>query len=53
MVLKVVVNMPKDPTKLYEKAAEELAKILVNKLRPKEVDKLIELLENDDTRVNF
>lgn len=48
MVLKVVVNMPKDPTELYEKFNETLAKILVNKLQPKEVDQLIDLLKKGE-----
>lgn len=51
--MKVKVNMPEDPTVLNEKAAETLAKILVNKLQPKEIDQLINLLEKDDPRVNF
>jgi hypothetical protein len=47
LLLKVKVNMPEDPTELYEKFNDTLAKILVNKLQPKEVDQLIDLLEKD------
>lgn len=47
LILKVKVNKPEDPTELYKKFNETLSKILINKLRPEEVDQLIDLLEKD------
>lgn len=35
------------------KAAETLAKILVNKLQPEEVDELIEVLKHDDVQISM
>lgn len=48
MVLKVKVNMPEDLTEIEDKLTDTLAEILVRRLQPKEVNRLIDLLENDD-----
>ncbi len=48
MLLKVNVNMPEDTTELYEKLNDTLAKILIKKLQPNEIERLINLLEKED-----
>ncbi len=48
MLLKVNVNMPEDTTELYEKLNDTLAKILIKKLHPNEIERLINLLEKED-----
>lgn len=53
LVLKVKVNMPQNTDALYEKAAETLAKILINKLHQKEINRLINLLEQDNFKINL
>lgn len=52
-MIKVKVNFPKDTTELENKAAETIAKILINKLQPKEVDELIEILQDDTTNIRL
>ena len=47
-VVKIVrVNFPQDKNELVNKTAEVIAKILVNRLKPIEIEKLIELLQVD------
>ncbi|SKA89528.1 hypothetical protein SAMN05428976_11324 [Clostridium sp. USBA 49] len=53
MILKVKVNYPKDMKTLQDKAADTLAKILVNKLQPKEIDQLIEVLKDDKVNITM
>lgn len=53
MILKVKVNYPKDMKIIEDKAAETLAKILVNRLQPKEVEQLIEVLKDDTINISL
>lgn len=53
MVKKVKVNLPKDMDALVNKASETIAKILVNKLQPKEIEQLIEVLEDDCVNITW
>jgi len=47
-VVKIVrVNFPEDKNELINKASVEIAKILVNRLKPNEIEKLIEVLHTD------
>lgn len=45
--------MPKDVTELTNKASETIAKILINKLQPKEIDELIKILKDDKTSIKL
>lgn len=51
MILKVKVNYPKDMKLLEDKLADTLAKILVNKLQPKEVEELMDYLKDDKVSI--
>lgn len=53
MILKATVNFPKDPTELMDKAADIMADILIKKLQPKEVDKLIDVLNDEKLNIGF
>lgn len=47
MLLKVKVDYPQDMSILENKLAQTLAKILIRKLSTGEIDKLIEVLEDE------
>lgn len=53
MVKKVKVNLPKDMDALVNKASETIAKILVNKLQPKEIEQLIDVLNDEKLNIGF
>lgn len=53
MISKVNVIFPEDMKKLEEKAAEEVAKILIKKLHPEEVEQLIKLLQKDEIHIKL
>ena len=47
-VVKIVrVNFPQDKNELINKTSVAIAKILVNRLKPSEIEKLIEVLQKD------
>lgn len=47
MLIKVIVNLPEDKNALIKIASKTIAKILVNRLKPYEINKLIEVLQTD------
>ena len=47
MNIKVSIDYPEDMTYLTKRAEELIAEILVNKLQPKEIDELVEVLKDD------
>lgn len=53
MILKVNANWPEDMEELENRAAEELAKILAKKLQPKEIDELVEILNDDSIQLKI
>ncbi|HIG0360444.1 hypothetical protein [Clostridium botulinum] len=53
MVKKVKVNLPKDIDAFADKASEVIAKVLINKLQPKEIEQLIEVLEDDCVNITW
>lgn len=53
MIRNVIVNYPEDKAKLQDILSKELAKILVKKLRPHEIDKLIEILSSPDCKLTL
>lgn len=53
MVLNVIVHWPEDMETLEKKAAEVLADILIKKLQMQELEKLIEVLQEDSFNLAF
>lgn len=53
--INVIVHYPDDMEELEDRLCDVIAKILSKKLqtKPQEMEKLIELLENDDPRINL
>lgn len=49
----VIVNYPKDMSVLHDIMANEIAKIMVNKLQPEEVDELINILSSPDCKITL
>lgn len=49
----VIINYPKDLDVLTEKAVDTMADILIKKLKVKEVEKLIDILEDDSILTFF
>lgn len=49
----VIVNFPEDKSVLQAILSKELAKILVNKLQPGEVDELINILSSPDCKLTL
>lgn len=47
MVIKVIVNYPEDKDALIKLASKTIAKILVNRLKHGEINKLIEVLQKE------
>ena len=47
MLIKVIVNLPEDKEVLMDIASETIAKILLNRLKSNEINKLIEVLKKD------
>ncbi|MGL4107013.1 hypothetical protein [Clostridium sp. LP20] len=53
--MKINVNIvyPEDKTILYEKAADILSDILIKRLQPKEVKRVIEILEDENYEITW
>lgn len=53
MKVKAIINYPKDMDALYDKASDVLADILIKKLQPNEIDKLVALLEDKNKEITW
>ncbi|ENK0558049.1 hypothetical protein ACLD43_18670 [Clostridium botulinum] len=53
MIKKVKVNLPKDMDVFADKASEVIAKVLINKLQPKEVEDFIGVLQDDSINITL
>jgi hypothetical protein len=53
LILKVTVNFPEDPTELMDKAADIMSDILIKKLQPKEIETLIDVLNDENLNIGF
>lgn len=53
MILKVTVNFPEDPTELIDKATDIMSDILIKRLQPKEIEKLIDVLNDEKLNIGF
>jgi hypothetical protein len=53
LILKVTVNFPEDPTELMDKAADIMSDILIKKLQPKEIEKVIDVLSDEKLNIGF
>ncbi len=53
MILRVNVNLPENTELLTAKAAEVVAKILVNKLDTREMEHLIRFLQKGDEKLDL
>lgn len=49
--INVHINYPDDMEALEKKAADLLSSILIKKLQPKEIDKLVEILKDDSNKI--
>lgn len=53
LAIKVNIEYPQDMSELLAKAADIMSDILIKKLQPKEIKKLIELLEDEKTNITW